>query len=107
MHARMRHPIYFAHLCNLAGCAFASGLLVPFVLLGISTFITFPVMIWLEERELEKRFGSEFHNYKKTVPLLPRFFLSKNPASRTPGLMMTPENQNRVFQRPRGGSREV
>lgn len=87
MHARMRHPIYFAHLCNLAGCAFGSGLLVPFVLLAISAFITFPLMIWLEERELEKRFGQEFHNYKKTVPLVPRFFSTSTPASKAPGLM--------------------
>jgi protein-S-isoprenylcysteine O-methyltransferase Ste14 len=86
MHARMRHPIYFAHLCNLAGCAIGSGLLVAFVLLGISAFITFPMMIWLEDRELEKRFGEKFHNYKKRVPLLPSFFLSNNPASTTPGL---------------------
>src|SRR5262245_18779499 len=47
LHARMRHPIYFAHLCNLAGCAFGSGLLVPFVLLAVSAFITFPLMVWL------------------------------------------------------------
>ena len=87
MHARMRHPIYFAHLCNLAGCAFGSGLLVPFILLGISALITFPLMIWLEERELEKRFGDQYHQYKKTVPLLPRFFMNKNPASGAPGLM--------------------
>jgi protein-S-isoprenylcysteine O-methyltransferase Ste14 len=86
MHARMRHPIYFAHLCNLAGCAFGSGLLVPFVLLAVSTFITFPLMIYLEERELEKRFGQEFHNYKQTVPLVPRLFLSTHPASKAPGL---------------------
>jgi len=81
LHARMRHPIYFAHLCNLAGCAVGSGLLVSFVLLAISTFITFPLMIWLEERELEKRFGQEFHDYKRTVPLIPRNFSFGAPAA--------------------------
>lgn len=96
MHARMRHPIYFAHLCNLAGWAFGSGLLVPLVLLAISALITFPLMIWLEERELEKRFGEEFHNYKKTVPLVVRFFSTSNPASNAPGLITT-----------RGSGREV
>jgi len=51
-----------------------------------SPFITFPLMIWLEERELAKRFGEEFHNYKKTVPLVLSFF-SSVPAKETPGLM--------------------
>jgi protein-S-isoprenylcysteine O-methyltransferase Ste14 len=84
MHARMRHPIYFAHLCNLAGCAVGSGLLIPFVLLAISAFVTFPVMIWLEERELAKRFGQEFHDYKKAVPLFPKFFFSSPDAKTGP-----------------------
>lgn len=97
MHARMRHPIYFAHLCNLAGWAFLSGLLVSFILLAASAFITFPLMIWLEERELGKRFGQEFHNYKKSVPLVPRFFLSSNPAGKAPGLIAAPESQKPGF----------
>lgn len=87
MHARMRHPIYLAHLTNLAGCAVGSGLLVPFALLGFSAFVTFPLMIWLEERELAKRFGQEFHNYKKTVPLVPGFFSTSNPARKAAGMM--------------------
>src|SRR5215471_7282573 len=92
MHARMRHPIYFAHICNLAGWATGSGLLVPLVLLAVSAFVTFPLMVWLEERELAKRFGQEFHDYKKAVPLLPKFFLTRpNPTTRPekkmPGLM--------------------
>jgi protein-S-isoprenylcysteine O-methyltransferase Ste14 len=107
MHARMRHPIYFAHLCNLAGCAVASGLLVPFVLLSISAFVTFPLMIWLEERELAKRFGQEFHNYKQAVPLFPKFFLSSpnaktGPEKNAPGLIAGPESQNPGFLRTPG-----
>jgi protein-S-isoprenylcysteine O-methyltransferase Ste14 len=74
LHARMRHPIYFAHLSNLAGWAIGSGLLVPFVLLAVSALLTFPLMIWLEERELETRFGQDFRDYKRTVPLIPRSF---------------------------------
>ena len=38
------------------------------------------------QRELAKRFGEEFHNYKKTVPLVLSFF-SSLPAQQTPGLM--------------------
>lgn len=74
MHARMRHPIYLAHLCNLAGLAVGSGLSVNYVLLAISVVITFPLMIILEERELIKRFGNSYREYKQSVPLLPIFF---------------------------------
>ena len=79
LHARMRHPIYVAHLLNLAGWALGSGLAVSFVLLAISTLITFPLMIWLEEQELEKRFGKSFQEYKARVPLVP--FLSQRKAA--------------------------
>jgi protein-S-isoprenylcysteine O-methyltransferase Ste14 len=71
LHARMRHPIYFAHLCNLAGWTLGSGLVACFLLLGIDLLITFPLMIWMEERELERRFGQSFRDYKARVGLLP------------------------------------
>lgn len=70
LHRRMRHPIYVAHLVNLAGFAVGSGLVVCFALLALNTFITFPIMIWIEERELEKRFGQSFREYKARVPLI-------------------------------------
>src|SRR5215472_568408 len=72
LHARMRHPIYVAHLLNLAGFAIGSGLLVVFVLLAVSLFLTSPLMILLEERELALRFGDDFRDYKLKVPLVPR-----------------------------------
>jgi protein-S-isoprenylcysteine O-methyltransferase Ste14 len=81
MHARMRHPIYFAHLCNFAGLTIGSGQAVNFVLLAISLIVTYPLMIALEERELEKRFGASYREYKESVPLLPLLFLS-NPLRR-------------------------
>jgi protein-S-isoprenylcysteine O-methyltransferase Ste14 len=71
LHARMRHPIYVAHLLNLAGWSVGSGLLVSFVLLAISAFLTFPLMVWIEEHEMEKRFGQSFREYKARVPLIP------------------------------------
>jgi protein-S-isoprenylcysteine O-methyltransferase Ste14 len=70
LHARMRHPIYVAHLANLAGWAVGSGLIVSFGLLAISALFTFPLMIWIEEQELEKRFGQSFLEYKTRVPLV-------------------------------------
>lgn len=70
LHARMRHPIYVAHLANLAGWTLGSGLLVNFVLLAISLVVTFPLMVVMEERELERRFGERFRAYKARVPLV-------------------------------------
>jgi protein-S-isoprenylcysteine O-methyltransferase Ste14 len=71
LHARMRHPIYIGHLSMLAGWTLVSGLVVNFVLLAVCALVTFPLMIWLEERELEKRFGDRFGEYKARVPLFP------------------------------------
>ncbi len=76
LHGRMRHPIYFAHLCNLAGWTIGSGLLVLFLLFTVSLVLTFPLMVWLEERELEKRFPQSYRDYKSTVPLIPFPFSS-------------------------------
>jgi protein-S-isoprenylcysteine O-methyltransferase Ste14 len=88
MHSQVRHPIYLAHLFMMAGWAVFSGLLVPFVLLALSLFLTFPAMIWLEEQELEQRFGPAYREYKETVPLIGKgFFLSKwgeNPSTGLP-----------------------
>jgi protein-S-isoprenylcysteine O-methyltransferase Ste14 len=39
--------------------------------LAISALLTFPLMVWMEERELEKRFGQSFLEYKARVPLVP------------------------------------
>ena len=72
LHARMRHPIYVAHLANLAGWAVGSGLMISFILLAVSALFTFPLMIWIEEQELEKRFGQSFLEYKARVPLVAR-----------------------------------
>jgi hypothetical protein len=74
LHARMRHPIYIAHLANLTGWTVGSGLLVAYVLLAVSLILTFPLMIWLEERELAARFGPSYREYKQTVPLFPNLF---------------------------------
>lgn len=78
LHSRMRHPIYVAHLCHVAAWTIGSGLLVSYVLLAISAFITYPLMIWLEERELEKRFGQSFRDYKRAVPLIPKKLFFKS-----------------------------
>jgi len=71
LHSRMRHPIYVGHLSMFTGWVAGSGLTMGFVLLGIAVLLTFPLMIWLEERELRQRFGDEFLRYKSRVPLIP------------------------------------
>jgi hypothetical protein len=72
LHARMRHPLYLAHLSVLLGLTLGSGLLVLFWLTAFA-FVTGWLMIVLEERELERRFGYEYRLYRQRVPaILPR-----------------------------------
>jgi protein-S-isoprenylcysteine O-methyltransferase Ste14 len=71
LHTRLRHPIYLAHLCNLAGWSVGSGLMIDYVLLALNVLVTFPVMIYMEERELEARFGEAFKKYQTRVPIIP------------------------------------
>ena len=75
LHSRMRHPIYVAHLVNFLGWALGSGLLVSYILLAFSLILTFPLMIWLEERELTLRFGASYREYQQRVPLFPGLLL--------------------------------
>jgi protein-S-isoprenylcysteine O-methyltransferase Ste14 len=74
LHARMRHPVYIAHLAHFTGWALGSGLLVAYILLALSLLFTFPLMIWLEERELAARFGASYDQYRRRVPLVPSMF---------------------------------
>ncbi len=70
LRGRMRHPLYLAHLCDLVGLTIATGSLALFAL----TFVALPtgaLMIWMEERELERRFGADYRAYKQRVPLFP------------------------------------
>lgn len=72
---RIRHPLYTATILWVT----AYALWVPAVSSFISVaciFIYLPVGIWLEERKLIKRFGSDYLNYRKRVPaLIPQFRL--------------------------------
>lgn len=72
IHARIRHPVYLGHLCELLAWSMGTGLV---VLYGLTAFavITGAVMIWMEDRELEQRFGDEFRRYRSAVPaIIPR-----------------------------------
>ena len=72
--ARVRHPIYLAHLCEMLAWSLGTGLWVCY---GLTTFavITGAVMIRLEDRELEQRFGEEYRDYRRRVPaVVPRIW---------------------------------
>ncbi len=70
--ARVRHPIYLAHFLEMVAWSAGSGLVVCFGLTALG-MATGAVMIWMEDRELEQRFGEEYRRYRKVVPaVIPR-----------------------------------
>ena len=70
--SRVRHPIYLAHLCEIAGWCIGTGLIALYALAAFAV-ITGAVMIRMEDRELEARFGETFRAYRQRVPgVLPR-----------------------------------
>ena len=73
--ARVRHPIYLAHLCEMFAWSIGTGLMVCWILTAFA-IVTGSVMIRMEDAELEKRFGEEFAAYQRRVPaILPMFRL--------------------------------
>lgn len=71
--ARVRHPVYLAHLCEMLAWSAGTGLLVCWALTAFA-IVTGAVMIRMEDAELEKRFGEEFLEYRQHVPaVMPRF----------------------------------
>jgi protein-S-isoprenylcysteine O-methyltransferase Ste14 len=70
--ARVRHPIYLGHLCEMLAWSLGTGLAVCWVLTAFA-IMTGTVMIRMEDDELEKRFGEEYRQYRLRVPaVLPR-----------------------------------
>ena len=70
--ARVRHPVYLAHLCEMLAWSVGTGLAVGW---GLTAFAiaTGAAMIRMEDAELEKRFGEEFRAYRSSAPsVLPR-----------------------------------
>jgi protein-S-isoprenylcysteine O-methyltransferase Ste14 len=82
IHARVRHPVYLGHLCELLGWSLGTGLVVVY---GLTIFavLTGAIMISLEERELEQRFGVAYRDYKTRVPsVIPKFSASASELER-------------------------
>ncbi|ABF42567.1 Putative protein-S-isoprenylcysteine methyltransferase-like protein [Candidatus Koribacter versatilis Ellin345] len=74
--ARVRHPIYLGHLCELLGWTICFGT-VSLIALSAFAIVTGYFMLRLEDRELEDRFGPEYTAYRQRVPaIIPRVFLS-------------------------------
>jgi protein-S-isoprenylcysteine O-methyltransferase Ste14 len=70
--SRIRHPVYLGHLCEMVAWSVGSGLLVNFLLTAFA-IVTGTIMIRMEDKELEERFGDEYRSYKRVVPaVLPR-----------------------------------
>ncbi|HTT17409.1 MAG TPA: methyltransferase [Candidatus Sulfotelmatobacter sp.] len=67
--ARVRHPVYLAHLCEMLGWSIGTGLVVCWILTAFA-IATGAVMIRMEDSELAKRFGSDFLLYRSRVPAI-------------------------------------
>ena len=75
--ARVRHPVYLAHLCEMLAWSVGTGLAVCW---GLTVFaiLTGALMIRMEDAELEKRFGESYRAYRGAVPaVLPRMFVDR------------------------------
>ena len=70
--ARIRHPVYLGHLCEMLAWSVGTGLAVCWLLTAFA-IITGALMIQMEDAELEKRFNDEYRQYRSRVPaVLPR-----------------------------------
>ena len=70
--SRVRHPIYLGHLCEILGWCIGTGLIALYALAAFAV-ITGALMIHIEDRELEARFGEAYRRYRTRVPaVLPR-----------------------------------
>jgi protein-S-isoprenylcysteine O-methyltransferase Ste14 len=75
--ARVRHPVYLAHLCEMLAWSVGTGLAVCWELTAFAV-ITGAVMIRTEDAELENRFGDSYREYRSAVPaVLPRVFAQR------------------------------
>jgi protein-S-isoprenylcysteine O-methyltransferase Ste14 len=67
LHAHMRHPLYFGHLCTMLGWLV---LVQSWAVLGLLAFaiLTGIFMIRTEDAELERRFGPAYRAYRQRTP---------------------------------------
>jgi len=83
--ARLRHPVYLGHLCELAAWSLGTGLAV-ICALTVFAIVTGAVMIRMEDSELERRFGEPYRQYRKATPALIPRVVPRAAVPRTTGL---------------------
>jgi len=70
--ARVRHPVYLGHLCEMMAWSIGTGLVICYALTVVAV-VTGAVMIRMEDEELAQRFGAQFTAYSDRVPaVLPK-----------------------------------
>ena len=70
--ARVRHPVYLAHLCEMVAWSMGTGLAVCYGLTVLAV-VTGALMIRKEDAGLQERFGEEYRVYREGVPaVIPR-----------------------------------
>lgn len=67
--SHVRHPVYVGHLCVILAWSVGSGLIVCWALTAFA-IVSGAVMIKMEDKELEKRFGNQYRDYQSAVPAL-------------------------------------
>jgi protein-S-isoprenylcysteine O-methyltransferase Ste14 len=64
----VRHPTYLAHTLLFTGVFLITGVLSVAVLTSVDFLMVNAVIIPVEERELQSRFGDEYRRYREKVP---------------------------------------
>ncbi|MDQ7839319.1 MAG: isoprenylcysteine carboxylmethyltransferase family protein [Thermodesulfobacteriota bacterium] len=72
--AVVRHPTYLAHSMIFLGAFLITGILTVGLIAILDFFTVHVIIIPFEERELQRRFGDEYMEYKRRVPkFFPKF----------------------------------
>ena len=66
----VRHPAYTGLLIALVAAGLAMGDLLALLLLTVPSFFAFKFRIDIEEKMLNKKFGTSYQNYRKTTAML-------------------------------------
>lgn len=74
--ARVRHPVYLGHLCEMLAWSVGTGMAVLYALTAFA-MLTGAFMIRREEAELDERFGDAYRVYRRRVPAILPSFRSK------------------------------